>query len=36
MVARWQRPWLKSKSNPLIFVTEVLGVTPEPWANGSP
>jgi hypothetical protein len=31
MAAHWQRSWLKSKSNPLIFVTEVLGVTPEPW-----
>ena len=31
MSAHWQRSWLKSKSNPLIFVTDVLGVTPEPW-----
>ena len=31
MGAQWQRSWLKSKSNPLIFVTDVLGVTPEPW-----
>ncbi len=31
MAAQWQRSWLKSKSNPLIFVTDVLGVTPEPW-----
>jgi phage terminase large subunit len=31
MTAPWQRSWLKTKNNPLIFVTEVLGVTPEPW-----
>ena len=29
--APWQRSWLKSKNNPLIFVTDVLGATPEPW-----
>ena len=31
MTAPWQRSWLKSKNNPLIFVTDVLGATPEPW-----
>jgi hypothetical protein len=31
MAAPWQRSWLKSKDNPLIFVRDVLGVTPEPW-----
>ncbi len=31
MTAPWQRSWLKSKNNPLMFVTNVLGVTPEPW-----
>jgi len=31
MAAHWQRSWLKSKDNPLIFVTNVLGATPEPW-----
>ena len=31
MTALWQRSWLKSKSNPLIFVTDVLGAMPEPW-----
>ena len=31
MGAHWQRSWLNSRSNPLIFVTDVLGVTPEPW-----
>ena len=31
MSAPWQRSWLKSKNNPLIFVRDVLGATPEPW-----
>ena len=31
MTAPWQRSWLKSKNNPLIFVRDVLGATPEPW-----
>ena len=31
MTAPWQRSWLKSKDNPLIFVRDVLGATPEPW-----
>src|SRR6478672_11108613 len=31
MTAPWQRCWLKSKDNPLIFVRDVLGATPEPW-----
>ena len=31
MTAPWQRSWLKSKDNPLIFVSDVLGATPEPW-----
>ena len=31
MAAPWQRSWLKSKNNPLIFVRDVLGATPEPW-----
>jgi hypothetical protein len=31
MAAHWQRSWLKSKDNALIFVRDVLGVTPEPW-----
>ena len=28
MTAPWQRCWLKSKDNPLIFVRDVLGATP--------
>ena len=31
MTAPWQRSWLKSKDNPLIFVRDVLGAIPEPW-----
>ena len=31
MGAHWQRSWLKSKSNPLIFVRDVLRVMPDPW-----
>jgi hypothetical protein len=31
MAADWKRSWLKSKNNPLIFVRDVLGATPEPW-----
>ena len=31
MTAPWQGSWLKSKDNPLLFVTDVLGATPEPW-----
>ena len=31
MTAPWQRSWLKSKNNPLIFVRDLLGATPEPW-----
>ena len=31
MTAPWQRSWLKSGNNPLIFVRDVLGATPEPW-----
>jgi hypothetical protein len=31
MSAPWQRSWLKSKNNPLLFVTDVLGAMPEPW-----
>jgi hypothetical protein len=27
----WQRSWLKSKNDPPIFVTEILGAKPEPW-----
>jgi hypothetical protein len=28
---RWQTAWTRSQSNPLLFVTDVLGATPEPW-----
>jgi phage terminase large subunit len=31
MSTHWQRAWLRSKDNPLIFVRDVLGVKPEPW-----
>src|SRR6478672_615218 len=31
MTSPWQRSWLKSKDNPLIFVRDLLGATPEPW-----
>ena len=31
MTAPWQRSWLKSKNNPLIFIRDVLGATTEPW-----
>jgi phage terminase large subunit len=31
MGADWQRSWLKSRNDPLIFVREVLGADPEPW-----
>src|SRR5262245_31690335 len=27
----WQTAWMRSKSNPLLFVTNVLGAKPEPW-----
>lgn len=27
----WQIAWLKSRNNPLLFVTDVLGADPEPW-----
>jgi hypothetical protein len=33
MSAPWQRSWLKSKNNPLLFVTDVLGASPEPWQS---
>lgn len=29
MTAPWQGSWLKSKDNPLLFVTDVLGATPD-------
>jgi phage terminase large subunit len=28
---QWERAWLKSANDPLLFVTEVLGASPEPW-----
>src|SRR5262245_30829348 len=31
MSTPWQRSWLRSKNNPLLFVTDVLGAIPEPW-----
>lgn len=27
----WERAWLKSRTNPLLFATDVLGAVPEPW-----
>jgi phage terminase large subunit len=27
----WQTAWMRSRNNPLVFVTDVLGATPEPW-----
>jgi hypothetical protein len=27
----WQTAWMRSKNNPLLFVTEILGAIPEPW-----
>ena len=27
----WQSAWMRSKNDPLLFVTDVLSVTPEPW-----
>ena len=27
----WQTAWMRSKNNPLLFVTDVLGAKPEPW-----
>jgi phage terminase large subunit len=27
----WEKAWLKSRTNPLLFVTDVLQATPEPW-----
>jgi hypothetical protein len=27
----WQIAWMRSKDNPLLFVTDVLGAIPEPW-----
>jgi phage terminase large subunit len=27
----WRNAWMRSKNRPLLFVTDVLGVTPEPW-----
>jgi hypothetical protein len=26
----WQRAWMRSKNNPLLFVTDVLGVSRNP------
>lgn len=32
VLPRWQIAWLKSRNDPLLFVTDVLGVeAPEPW-----
>ena len=31
MTEGWQRAWMQSKNRPLLFVTEVLGASPEPW-----
>ncbi len=28
---RWRTAWMRSKNIPLLFVTDVLGATPEPW-----
>jgi phage terminase large subunit len=28
---RWEQAWLKSPTNALLFVTDVLGASPEPW-----
>jgi phage terminase large subunit len=30
-IAPWERAWLKSGKNALLFVTDVLGGQPEPW-----
>ena len=27
----WQTAWMRSKNNPLLFVTDLLGATPESW-----
>jgi phage terminase large subunit len=27
----WQTAWMRSKNNPLLFVTDILGAKPEPW-----
>jgi hypothetical protein len=27
----WQTAWMRSRDNPLLFVTDVLGAKPEPW-----
>jgi hypothetical protein len=27
----WQAAWMRSKTQPLLFVTDVLGAKPEPW-----
>jgi hypothetical protein len=27
----WQIAWMRGRSNPLLFVTDVLGAKPEPW-----
>src|SRR5262245_30123985 len=27
----WQTAWMRSKNNPLLFVTDVLCAIPEPW-----
>jgi hypothetical protein len=27
----WQTAWMRSKNQPLLFVTDVLGAKPEPW-----
>ena len=35
MTAPWQRSWLKSKDNPLIFVRDVLGATVRTTTNSS-
>jgi phage terminase large subunit len=31
MTEGWQRAWMHSKDRPLLFVTDVLGASPEPW-----
>lgn len=30
-IPAWQRAWLASRDNPRLFVTDVLGATPEDW-----
>ena len=29
----WQSAWMRSKNDPLLFVTDVLGAIPEPWTG---